>query len=90
MEGGEREDGRKDFCSYIFELRKEMGLHEWHMTACSNAMIIAGSETTARVRVRLLIILIGLRLYTTNSSRKSGHDTSQATRPRVCLRRFRI
>lgn len=49
MEGGEREDGRKDFYSYIFELRKEMGLHEWHMAAYSNAMIIAGSETTATV-----------------------------------------
>jgi cytochrome P450 len=49
MEGGEREDGRKDFYSYIFELRKEMGLHEWHMAAYSNARIIAGSETTATV-----------------------------------------
>lgn len=49
MERGEREDGRKDFCSYIFELKDDMGLNEWHMAAYSNAMIIAGSETTATV-----------------------------------------
>jgi cytochrome P450 len=49
MEGGEREDGRKDFCSYIFELRMETGLHGWHMAAYLDAMIIAGSERTATV-----------------------------------------
>jgi hypothetical protein len=82
MEGGEREDGRKDFCSYIFELRMEMGLHEWHMAAYLDAMIIAGSERTATM-MSGLIIFVDLRLYTTNSSRKAGHDTSQATRSRV-------
>jgi cytochrome P450 len=41
------EGPRKDFCSYIFELREQMGLNEWHMTSYSNTLIIAGSETTA-------------------------------------------
>ena len=40
-------DGRKDFCSYIFELKEQMGLNDWHMTSYSNTLIIAGSETTA-------------------------------------------
>ena len=57
LEKGERRDGRKDFCSYIFELRKEMGLNEWHMAAYSNAMIIAGSETTATVMSALTYYL---------------------------------
>ena len=41
------EGERKDFCSYIFELRDQMGLNDWHMTSYSNTLIIAGSETTA-------------------------------------------
>jgi len=41
------EGERKDFCSYIFELRDEMMLNDWHMAAYSSALIIAGSETTA-------------------------------------------
>jgi cytochrome P450 len=45
MNRGERET--KDFCSYIFKLKEEMGLNEWDMTAYSNTFIIAGSETTA-------------------------------------------
>ncbi|PMD33124.1 cytochrome P450 [Hyaloscypha variabilis F] len=57
LEKGERRDGRKDFCSYIFELRKEMGLNEWHMAAYSNSMIIAGSETTATVMSALTYYL---------------------------------
>ena len=44
---GENESGRKDFCSYIFALKDQMGLNEWHMTSYSNTLIIAGSETTA-------------------------------------------
>ena len=57
LKKGEREDGRKDFCSYIFELKKEMGLNEWHMAAYSNSMIIAGSETTATVLSALTFYL---------------------------------
>jgi cytochrome P450 len=49
MEKGERLDGRKDFCSYIFDLKKEMRLSDWNMAAHSNSLIIAGSETTATV-----------------------------------------
>jgi cytochrome P450 len=45
MNRGELET--KDFCSYIFKLKEEVGLNEWHITAYSNAFIIAGSETTA-------------------------------------------
>ncbi|KAE9371758.1 benzoate 4-monooxygenase cytochrome P450 [Stipitochalara longipes BDJ] len=45
MDRGEGE--RKDFCSYLFELRDQMGLNMWHMTSYSNTLIIAGSETTA-------------------------------------------
>jgi len=39
----------KDFCSYIFKIKEEMNLNDWHMAAYSNALIIAGSETTATV-----------------------------------------
>ena len=41
------EGERKDFCTYIFELRDEMGLNDWHMASYSSALIIAGSETSA-------------------------------------------
>jgi cytochrome P450 len=44
MEKGEGE--RKDFCSYIFQVKEEMGLNDWHMAAYSNALILAGSETS--------------------------------------------
>jgi len=47
MEKGEGE--RRDFCSYIFEMKEEMNLNDWHMAAYSNSLIIAGSETTATV-----------------------------------------
>jgi cytochrome P450 len=45
MNRGELET--KDFCSYIFKIKEEMGLNDWHMAAYSNALIVAGSETTA-------------------------------------------
>ncbi len=45
MQKGEGE--RRDFCSYIFEMKDEMNLNDWHMAAYSNSLIIAGSETTA-------------------------------------------
>jgi len=44
-----RKPERKDFCSYIFTIKEEMGLTDWEMAAYSNALIIAGSETTATV-----------------------------------------
>src|ERR1700733_15715171 len=43
------EQGRKDFCSYLFEMQAEMNLTDWNMTAYSNSMIVAGSETSATV-----------------------------------------
>jgi cytochrome P450 len=45
MNRGELET--KDFCSYIFEIKEEMNLNDWHMAAYSNSLIIAGAETTA-------------------------------------------
>jgi cytochrome P450 len=41
------EGERKDFCSYIFEIRDHLDLNDWHVASYSQAMIIAGSETTA-------------------------------------------
>lgn len=43
------DQGRRDFCSYIFEMQKELKLSDWHLMAYSNSMIIAGSETSATV-----------------------------------------
>jgi len=43
------EQGRKDFCSYLFEMQDQMKLTDWDLTAYSNSMIIAGSETSATV-----------------------------------------
>lgn len=45
MEKGEVE--RTDFCSYIFRIKEELGLSDWNMAAYSNALILAGSETSA-------------------------------------------
>jgi cytochrome P450 len=45
----DRKPERKDLCSYIFEVRDEMDLTIWDMTGYSNAVIIAGSETSATV-----------------------------------------
>jgi cytochrome P450 len=39
--------GRKDFFSYLLEMKEQMGLNDWHMTSYSNTLIIAGAETTA-------------------------------------------
>jgi hypothetical protein len=52
-------EGRKDFCSYIFELKDEIGLNACHMAAYSNSTIIAGSETTGTV-LSVLITFVGL------------------------------
>ncbi|PMD39569.1 cytochrome P450 [Hyaloscypha variabilis F] len=41
------EGERKDFCSYIFELRDQLDLNDWHVASYSQAMIVAGSETSA-------------------------------------------
>jgi cytochrome P450 len=41
------EGERKDFCSYIFELRDQLNLNDWHVASYSQAMIVAGSETSA-------------------------------------------
>ncbi|RDW86029.1 cytochrome P450-6 [Coleophoma crateriformis] len=41
------EKDRKDFCSYLFEIQKEMKQSDWELTANSQALIIAGSETVA-------------------------------------------
>jgi hypothetical protein len=48
MEKDEREAGRKDFCSYIFDLKKEMGLSDWNMAVHSNSR----SLPEARRRLR--------------------------------------
>jgi cytochrome P450 len=40
---------RKDFCSYIFNKREELKITDWEMAAHSNALIVAGSETTATI-----------------------------------------
>lgn len=47
MDRGEGE--RRDFCSYVFDLKDEMGLTEWSMTGYANILIMAGSETSATV-----------------------------------------
>jgi cytochrome P450 len=38
---------RKDFVSYILQKREELGITDWEMAAHSNALIVAGSETSA-------------------------------------------
>lgn len=38
---------RKDFVSYILKKREELGITDWEMAAHSNALIVAGSETSA-------------------------------------------
>jgi cytochrome P450 len=38
---------RKDFVSYILLQREELGISDWKMAAHSNALIVAGSETSA-------------------------------------------
>jgi cytochrome P450 len=38
---------RKDFVSYILAKREELGITDWEMAAHSNALIVAGSETSA-------------------------------------------
>lgn len=48
--------GRKDFCSYIFEKKDEMRISDWEMAAHSQALIAAGSETSAT-------LLSGLTYY---------------------------
>jgi len=55
MRKGEGE--RKDFCSYIFKIKDETGLNDWHMAAYSNALILAGSETSGTVLSALTYFL---------------------------------
>jgi cytochrome P450 len=38
---------RKDFVSYILLKREELKITDWEMAAHSNALIVAGSETSA-------------------------------------------
>jgi cytochrome P450 len=38
---------RKDFVSYILQKREELGITDWEMAAHANALIVAGSETSA-------------------------------------------
>jgi len=42
-----KETDRKDFVSYILQKRDELKITDWEMAARSNALIVAGSETTA-------------------------------------------
>ena len=42
-------EGKRDFCSYIFEKREELGISDWGLAAHAQALIIAGSETSATV-----------------------------------------
>jgi cytochrome P450 len=44
MEKGQGE--RKDFCSYVSQIKEEMRLNDWNMAAYGNALILAGSETS--------------------------------------------
>lgn len=53
---------RKDFVSYILAKRRELGITDWEMAAHSNALIVAGSETSATT-------LSGLFYYLTNNPR---------------------
>jgi cytochrome P450 len=55
MRKGEGE--RRDFCSYIFRIKDEMALTDWNMAAYSNALILAGSETSATVLSALTYFL---------------------------------
>lgn len=52
----ERGSDRKDFVSYIFAKKDELKITDWEMAAHSNALIVAGSETSAT-------LLSGLTYY---------------------------
>jgi cytochrome P450 len=43
----QREPLRKDFCSYLFEMKEKLNFSEMTMIGYSNAMILAGSGTTS-------------------------------------------
>jgi cytochrome P450 len=51
---------RKDFVSYILAKREELKITDWEMAAHSNALIVAGSETSATT-------LSGLHYYLLNN-----------------------
>jgi cytochrome P450 len=51
------EGERKDFCSYIFQIKEEMSLTVWNMAAYSNVLILAGSETSGTVLSALTYFL---------------------------------
>jgi len=54
MEKGDLE--RRDFCSYLFENKEELGLTDWNLAGYANVLIMAGSETSAA-------LLSGLTYY---------------------------
>ena len=54
MEKGDLE--RRDFCSYLFEKKEELGLTDWNLAGYANVLIMAGSETSAA-------LLSGLTYY---------------------------
>ena len=54
MEKGDLE--RRDFCSYLFEKKEELGLTDWNLAGYANVLIMAGSETSAT-------LLSGLTYY---------------------------
>jgi cytochrome P450 len=47
LKRAEEKTDRKDFVSYILAKREELGITDWEMAAHSNALIVAGSETSA-------------------------------------------
>jgi cytochrome P450 len=55
-----RNSDRKDFVSYILAKREELHITDWELAAHANALIVAGSETSATV-------LSGLHYYLLNT-----------------------
>lgn len=51
-------DGKRDFVSYIVDKRDELRITDWEMAAHSNALIVAGSETTATILSGLFYYLL--------------------------------
>lgn len=43
----EKKTDRLDFVSYILKKRQELGINDWELAAHSNALVVAGSETSA-------------------------------------------
>ncbi|KUJ07472.1 cytochrome P450 [Mollisia scopiformis] len=51
------EGEKKDFCSYVLDIKDEMGLNDWHLTSYASFLIMAGSETTTTVMSSLTYYL---------------------------------